>query len=98
MHKRKGSKAGPIQTSPIKKKSNENIFQVLETTEDEGAIIVEKESEKNIEEAKKDEPVLMEIGQEDNYIPTLPKQVFIEVLPKYSQNSGGSVTISKAKA
>ena len=42
MHKRKGSKAGPIQTLPTKKKSNENRFQVLETTEDEGAVIVEK--------------------------------------------------------
>ena len=72
MHKRKGSKAGPSQTSPTKKKSNENRFQALETIEDEGVVIAEKESENNIEEAKKDELVLMEIGQEDNFIPTLP--------------------------
>ena len=40
----------------------------------------------------------MEIGQEDNFIPTLPQQAYIQVLLESSQNSGGSVTRSKAKA
>ena len=40
----------------------------------------------------------MEIGQEDNIIPSLPPQAYIEVLLETSQNSRGSVTKSKARA
>ena len=43
VHKRKGSKARPSQTSPTKKKSNENKFEALKIVEDEEAVAVEKD-------------------------------------------------------
>ena len=86
------------KSNPRKKKPTENRFQVLEIAEDEEIVIIEKEKEKKSVEPKKDELVLMEIGQEDNFNPTLTQQAYIENLPENSQLSGGSVTRSKAKA
>ena len=40
----------------------------------------------------------MEIGQEDNVIPTLPQQNYIDFFPKSFHIFGGLVTRSKAKA
>ena len=45
-----------------------------------------------------DKPVLIEIGKEASYEPTLPSQPYVEVRQESSQNSGGSVTRSRAKA
>ena len=72
VHKRKGSKAGPSKASPVKKKPNANKFQALEIVEEEEIVMEEKYIEKKTVEAKKDKPILMEIWQEGNLIPTLP--------------------------
>ena len=56
------------------------------------------EKEVNHQENKLDEPMLIEIGKEASYEPTLPQQPYVELRSEPSQKSGGSVMRSRAKA
>ena len=97
---RKGNKASTSQAnSPTKKKKvPKNRFQALASEVPEPAEVTIVEKEDIQQENKEDEPVLKEIGQEASYEPTLPSQPYVEIRSESSQNSGGSITRSRAKA
>ena len=78
-------------------KATKNSFQVLTTEGSKPTDIAITEKEVYHQENKEDEPVLIEIGQEASYELILPQQLYVEVRPKSSQNSRGSVTRSRAK-
>ena len=84
--------------SLAKNKSTENRFQFLSTEENEERNIIGHEKEQNPREGPEFEPIIMEIGQEDNYIPMIPTQAYVEVRFESSLNFGGSIMRSRAKA
>ena len=86
----------PLQ-SHSKKKTFENMFHIISSKNNEEE--KEAKKDKGMEETKEAEvdPILIEVGQEENYVQTLPKKAYIEVKLEASLSLGGSVTRSRLK-